>query len=61
MTSLSGNPFTPGTVISDHDLNAAYVKVLRGEAHLLFPGCRGQHTCRFSKNVALNQVKVLSS
>ena len=33
---FSGNPFTPGTVISDHDLNAAYVKVLR-EAHLPIP------------------------
>lgn len=33
---FSGNPFLPGTEISDHELNAAYVRVLQ-QAHLPIP------------------------
>ncbi|MNR65281.1 hypothetical protein D3C85_1882560 [compost metagenome] len=33
---FSGNPFSPGTEISEHALNAEYVKVLQ-QAHLPIP------------------------
>lgn len=33
---FSGNPFSPGSVISDNELNAAFVKVLK-QAHLSIP------------------------
>ncbi|WP_374438341.1 TniB family NTP-binding protein [Pseudomonas panipatensis] len=33
---FSGNPFLPGTQITEHELNAAYVKVLK-QAHLPMP------------------------